>query len=109
VCGGQSGPCRAGAGRDQRSEGPLFLSRPLPKVDSPITLLVLAVYSVDDFDSLGAVTEHHYRFCAIPSSIDFVGVSCRSAQWSICQYLLGSVKHIAHRRLSEYEFDNYDR
>jgi hypothetical protein len=77
VCGGQSGPRRAGAGRDQRSVGSLFLSRPLPKVDSPITLLVLAVYSVDDFDSLGAVTEYHYRFCAFPSIIDFVGVSCR--------------------------------
>src|SRR5688572_15965269 len=39
--------------------------------------LVLAVYPVDDFDLRRAVTDHHYRFFAVPSFVEFVGTKYR--------------------------------
>jgi hypothetical protein len=39
--------------------------------------LILAIYPVDDFDLRRAVTDHHYRFCAIPSFVEFVGTKYR--------------------------------
>ena len=39
--------------------------------------LILAVYPVDDFDLRRTVTDHHYRFCAVPSFVEFVGAKYR--------------------------------
>ena len=39
----------------------------------PRDALVLAVYPVDNFDLRRAVTDHHYRFYAIPSFVELVG------------------------------------
>src|SRR5215203_6377801 len=43
----------------------------------PRDALVLAVYPVDNFDLRRAVTDHHNRFYAIPSFIEFVGAKYR--------------------------------
>jgi hypothetical protein len=43
----------------------------------PHDTLVLAVYPVDNFDLRRAVTDHHYRFYAVPSFIEFVGATYR--------------------------------
>src|SRR5215212_8236791 len=40
--------------------------------------LILAVYPVDDFDLCRAVTNHHYRFFAVPSFVEFVGAKYRT-------------------------------
>jgi hypothetical protein len=42
-----------------------------------MTPLVFVAYPVDDFDSPPAVTDHQYRFCAIPSLVDLVGAQYR--------------------------------
>src|SRR5919112_2106645 len=39
--------------------------------------LVLAVYPVDNLDLRRAVTDHHYRFYAIPSFVEFNGTKYR--------------------------------
>src|SRR5215218_10980517 len=39
--------------------------------------LVLAVYSVDNLDLRRAVTDHHYRFFAVPSFVELVGTKYR--------------------------------
>src|SRR5215210_6255223 len=39
--------------------------------------LVLAVYPVDNLDLRRAVTDHHYRFFAVPSFVEFVGTKYR--------------------------------
>ena len=39
--------------------------------------LIFVVYAVDDFDLRRAVTDHQYRFCAIPSFVEFVGAKYR--------------------------------
>src|SRR5215212_4986663 len=39
--------------------------------------LVLAIHPVDDFDPRRAVTDHHYRFYAIPSLVELVGAKYR--------------------------------
>jgi hypothetical protein len=36
-----------------------------------------AVYPVDDFHPPWAATDHHYRFCAVPSFVDLVGAPFR--------------------------------
>src|SRR5215208_4848734 len=43
----------------------------------PRDALILAVYPVDNFDLRRAVTDHHYRFYAIPSFVEFVGTKYR--------------------------------
>src|SRR5215210_5672405 len=45
----------------------------------PREALVLTVYPVDDFDLRRAVTDHHYRFFAVPSFVEFVGTKFRVA------------------------------
>src|SRR5215210_2496135 len=40
-------------------------------------LLILAVQPVEDFDPRRAVTDHHYRFCAVPTFVDLVGAPFR--------------------------------
>src|SRR5215210_6826464 len=45
----------------------------------PRDALVLAAYPVDDLDLRRAVTDHHYRFFAVPSFVEFVGTKYRVA------------------------------
>jgi hypothetical protein len=42
-----------------------------------LTPLVFIAYPVDDFDLRRTVTDHHYRFYAIPSLVEFVGAKYR--------------------------------
>src|ERR687893_3068438 len=43
----------------------------------PRDALVLAVYPVDNLDLRRTITDHQYRFCAIPSFVDLVGANYR--------------------------------
>jgi hypothetical protein len=43
----------------------------------PRDALVLAVHPVDDLDLRRAVADHHYRFYAVPSFVEFVGTKYR--------------------------------
>jgi hypothetical protein len=47
------------------------------QADGSMTPLVFVAYPVDDFDTRRAVTDHQYRFYAIPSLVDLVGPSYR--------------------------------
>ena len=44
----------------------------------PYVALVFAAYAVEDLDPRRTITEHQYRFYAVPSFVDFVGAPFRT-------------------------------